>query len=481
MERSGALRSERLSSPRVRCEEMRFPTDLDLLFHYTTAPVAVESILASGKLRLGLFEFTNDPRESKQWHISASIADGVTFDNDEFASVWAEADRLLRRSAKLACFTQDAKPYDEVDAVTGRGFGHSRLWSHYAGDHSGVCIGFDRGALVRTLHSQLASVGKSFSGPVSYVAAPSLPYDATHIDIEQVDEFGLDAVITRHVEHHWRELFFTKDVDWETEREYRWVVVNETPLPVFVDVSDCIRLIVLGESFSAARLPSVRHATKAMGDVAIAQIRYMTGRPQLVPAAEPTKPAVRPHRRSGDLAARAAALAAAEDTAGKLGLEGERLAASALVKLTDAVGHCAEQLRKQTEVEVQLLTSGHAAVPPADRQRAPGVTGGDVVYSAGIQCVVEHQPQYSFTPVCAVAVQALTGQRLRFHATYRSERWLPSGNEHTELWRARCEVPADEPSATQTAARVSAELEQQLDVAVAAYNSMRYPTGTATS
>jgi hypothetical protein len=78
-----------------------------LLYHYTTANVAVESILPTGQLRLGLFEFTNDPREAKQWFVSASVADGIGFEPDELEAMSRTADRLLRRSVKLACFTVD--------------------------------------------------------------------------------------------------------------------------------------------------------------------------------------------------------------------------------------------------------------------------------------------------------------------------------------------------------------------------------------
>ena len=95
----------------------------DLLFHYTGASAAVESILATGKLRLGLLQFTNDPRESRSWNVSASIAEGVDFGGDDMRALSEEAGRLLRRRVKLVCFTQD-------DA--GRGFAHSCHWAQYA-------------------------------------------------------------------------------------------------------------------------------------------------------------------------------------------------------------------------------------------------------------------------------------------------------------------------------------------------------------
>jgi DUF2971 family protein len=232
-----------------------------LLYHYTSAAAAVDGILPTGQLRLGLFEFTNDPRESKQWRLSASVADRVDFEPGALEPMSEAADRLLRRSVKLACFTEDTPPRNDIDYVSGRGFGHSRLWSHYAANHSGVCIGFDRAALLAALAEQFEARGANFHGRVNYVEDPSPPYAATHVDIEQVDEFGIDAVIAATVEQHWRELFFTKDLDWATEHEYPWVVLTDDPVPLFVDVSECVRLIVLGDSFPAARVPS--YATRS--------------------------------------------------------------------------------------------------------------------------------------------------------------------------------------------------------------------------
>src|SRR6266516_5387666 len=37
------------------------------LYHYTTRQAALGSILPTGELRVGLFRYMNDPRESKDW------------------------------------------------------------------------------------------------------------------------------------------------------------------------------------------------------------------------------------------------------------------------------------------------------------------------------------------------------------------------------------------------------------------------------
>jgi hypothetical protein len=284
----------------------------DLLFHYTSAATAVESILATGQLRLGMFEFTNDPRESSQWHMSASLPEGVDLGTDDFFAMSRAADRLLRRSVKLACFTQDNPPRNDLDEVSGRGFGHSSLWSQYAANHSGVCIGFDRASLLATLADQLESQGTYFSAPVDYVDDPAPPLSVTSFDIGQVDEFGLDALVAARIQQYWRELFFTKDRDWAAEREYRCVIVTPDPVPLFVEIASCVKVIFLADNFPTAQLPAVHHAARRIGDVQVVSIRYVTGRPALLPSLLRDAEFERPHRRSGDVVARTQALIEAE-------------------------------------------------------------------------------------------------------------------------------------------------------------------------
>lgn len=281
-----------------------------LLFHYTSAATAVESILATGQLRLGMFEFTNDPRESAEWGISASLPEGVDLPNDEFFALVKAADHALRRSVKLACFTEDSPPRSDLDEISGRGFGHSSMWAHYAGGHTGVCLGFDRTALLTAMKEQLGDRQDAyFDGPVEYVADPTPPLEVTSFRVDQVDEYGLDALAIARVQKYWRELFFRKDPDWAVEREYRCVVLTPDPAPLFVDVSGCVKAVILGNSFAAARVPAVHHAAGSLGGVEIVRIHYRNGQPSLLPALPEKAEFDRPHRRSGDVLARARALA----------------------------------------------------------------------------------------------------------------------------------------------------------------------------
>jgi hypothetical protein len=300
-----------------------------------------------------------------------------------------------------------------------------------------------------------------------------LPMPQRMSTVEQVDEFGLDAVIAARLQQHWRELFFTKDLDWASEHEYRWVVLTEEPLPVFVDVAEFVRVIVLGASVPPSRTASVRQAIRPMGDVEIVAIKYMTGRPQLLPWPESSGAAERPHRRSGGLAMRTQAILDAENDAVAARAEGQRRSAPALHPLVGALDRIAERLREDDTV-VQVYDSGHEAVPLEDRLRAAGVAGAEVEYSGGRMCVVEHQPQYSVTLVVAVAAQALIGERLRVHAAIRTERRTDTGTERQQLWHDRRKVNLREGAAA--AAQLARDLEGHVDEALSAFEN-RAPWG----
>lgn len=198
------------------------PALTDDLYHYTSSNIALDSIIAQMQLRLGLVELMNDPRESRPRYPNLSIAEGVP---KAGPAIMEEADRLLRRAAKVACFTQDYELPDSVaDRNALRGYAHPALWAHYAGGHTGVCLRFDRRALDSCMRAQLSSYGLLFEGAVEYRQELSSTAQATGLDVEQIHEFGLDAVVTRYIERYQRELFFEKHSDWASEAEYRWGV-----------------------------------------------------------------------------------------------------------------------------------------------------------------------------------------------------------------------------------------------------------------
>ena len=46
-----------------------------------------------------------------------------------------------------------------------------------------------------------------------------------------------------------RSVYLKKSVDWQHEREFRWLLFNETAEPVFVSIRNSIKAVVLGWKF----------------------------------------------------------------------------------------------------------------------------------------------------------------------------------------------------------------------------------------
>ena len=114
--------------------------------HYTSRETAMERILKSKKIRLGLFGSTNDPRESKRWTVPNLVWAG------DFAKDWEteiaknnlmiedEVNRVIKEEWRVLCTTCHNHPYsysysngdkEEYDHHE-YGFSHSRMWAQYA-------------------------------------------------------------------------------------------------------------------------------------------------------------------------------------------------------------------------------------------------------------------------------------------------------------------------------------------------------------
>jgi len=447
------------------------PTLTDDLYHYTSAEIALDSVMTQRQLRLGLLESTNDPRESRARYPNLRLADGVP--DEAIDSIWQEADRLVRRAAKVACFTLDFELPDSVlDPSALRGYAHPSLWAHYGGGHAGVSLRFSRRALADRMRGALASRGQLFDGAVDYAAEAFRESDVTGFDVEQVDEFGLDAIVVRYIERHHRELFFRKHSDWSSEQEYRWVLVEPEPVAVHVDITDCLTGIVLGDAFPQGRLDTVYQLAEHSGGIDVATVKFHNGRLTLLPGTAPPSRVPRTHRRSGTLRERASALAQAEADAAHAYSRGEQFAARVVDRINAAIREVGDRTRALSAVEVEVHRSIHA-VPLSERRRAAGVSTYATEYEHGAMCVVENMPRYSVTFVASVAVQVLTGDRVKLHASYEVERWLPTGNEGDELWRLAREAHLDETAALQVTDELITAMLDHLQLALTAFQERR--------
>lgn len=212
------------------------------IYHYTSWEVLVAYILPDGQLRLGPFKGTSDPYEFTDWSpMSFGMGDKSLADSSRKATygLWQLKDRT-----KLVAFASDGHPGWEKD-IYRRGFSRPPMWAHYAGRFEGVCLVFDREVLLNKVVKTFPEASHVFSGKATY-SLPPRSGPAYRINMNQVDDLGVDRFLHQHIEQFKTELFFSKQEDWRYEQEFRIVVVTSEEGDAFVEIRDSLCGVVLG-------------------------------------------------------------------------------------------------------------------------------------------------------------------------------------------------------------------------------------------
>lgn len=269
------------------------------LFHYTWRETALEHILPTARLRFGRLPRTNDPREfAPVWFGIAGFVgeDGDLSERNPFELI-EEARTLLSESVHVLCFTED-RPSRGEGARYGNGPLRARMWAQYAGNHTGVCLCFDGDRLVQAAVDQFkTTTGKSLlHEKLSYLREGEHP--RMHTLLQPEAERDLRAYIEAMVENNPRELFFTKDWDWESETEYRLLLRGDTEEEEFLDVRDALEAVIVGPRFHPAYKPGVWKLCDEL-EVEPLEIQWEMGPPVVVRMLDPARrPLVRPPRPS---------------------------------------------------------------------------------------------------------------------------------------------------------------------------------------
>lgn len=260
-----------------------------VLYHYTRLEAVVEDILPSGRMKMNPFAKMRDPRESKDLRPQMR-ADGrgiwTARNMRRFASVLQKSVDV-KKQVKVLSLTEDdvsVRPNQE-EAIFGRGFAHPRLWEQYADNHRGICLCFDRQTLVKRMRSEVKKHGeRMWCDPVAYRDGPIRP-EAYTFSEREFEKFSDEEVIDRLITANRHELFFTKVTDWQTEKEFRFVVpsVGTDPLPVYV--RDALRVVMLGELTSEHYTPAILALLGKEGvaelNIRVLRLRWQDGSPFL--------------------------------------------------------------------------------------------------------------------------------------------------------------------------------------------------------
>lgn len=274
--------------------------DLDaqeLLFHYSAD--GLQPILETGTIKFGTLDGVNDPRESKSWWprnlliASGDITEASIAREDEIHNA---PDKLLRRGARIACFTGERQPHADADTdgLFHRGWARARMWFQYAANHTGACLVFDRALLAEAVHdARPGGDGDVFSiSRVTYVdRALNIPLEGSFSTLDEI-EGAIDRLTDdgRAIS----DLLLTKNTDWQSEDEVRLLLLlaaasaHTHPGPLFLPYAASLRAVVLGEAFEDPGWLDTALATRALDQSDVLRTVWIDGAPRLRPYKETT-------------------------------------------------------------------------------------------------------------------------------------------------------------------------------------------------
>ncbi len=228
-----------------------FQTPDLLLYHYTCIETARDYILRTRTLRFGSFMKTNDPKEKKHWEFTAGTNGATDLAKVNTDEISAKLSLALKQNTKIACFCRDKQPLsgDQLRDIFLRGWSKPRMWAHYAKNHTGVCLVFDRQRLDSAACKTFGFYAKIYRGDVSYVNR-SVAYDwggdfTANMDI--MNQLGFERYVEAHFQTFVRPLFFEKMVDWRDETEFRWIIADNSAEDRYVDISSSLVGVIYGD------------------------------------------------------------------------------------------------------------------------------------------------------------------------------------------------------------------------------------------
>ena len=252
------------------------------VYHYTSLATSLEKILSSGKIQFGPLGKTNDPRESKYWHMGGLLSSLIDKRNDKMEKI---INNYRLNYCKILCLTIDEEKHRsaEFDNFWLKGFEHPRMWAQYAENHRGICMVFELDKLIQAVKASFKD-SHIFHGKVNYSDSPFAVFEATSKvrDIAGEDDLLAEEFICGHYET----LFLMKNYDWKSENEYRFIIVGKDINYEYLPIGNSLSGIILGCDFPMCYLPVV-DKYRIEYNLKVGQMSWYHGSPGISEIQEP--------------------------------------------------------------------------------------------------------------------------------------------------------------------------------------------------
>lgn len=230
------------------------------LYYYCKLETALEHILPKMQLLLSPIKNTNDPRENQSFQFCCISPPEHPLYND---SDWEQkVSSILRKDCKVLCFCADNENYS--------GYGYSRMWAYYGGNHAGLCLAIDTQRFIQE-NKHIIDINQLRR--IHYIEHKR--DEATShkwVDFGRAEEIGDNKYIKEEFrQDHLQYLYFTKDKEWESEGECRLIHFSDVLDNEYCSLSDSLLGVYLGVDFHDTYIPAIKHL---LPDKSISKLFY---------------------------------------------------------------------------------------------------------------------------------------------------------------------------------------------------------------
>ena len=157
-----------------------------------------------------------DPFESQRpmFRSAAAWGDDAEAQNRMFWTVQHHVASARDDWRLLSVTRGDDEPTNELEKPFRCPWARARLWEQYADNHAGVCLVFDRNAMIEALTRSLGAKGQYQHREVDYTVGGFGLSDAATVILNDFSESAVEDEVALHVVRYSREFFFLKTDDW---------------------------------------------------------------------------------------------------------------------------------------------------------------------------------------------------------------------------------------------------------------------------
>jgi hypothetical protein len=267
----------------------------DSLFHFTKREIAFEDILNTGSLRFYNIGGTDDPREYKKWNFTemsySDIDEKEERDPTLFLKTNEEFNSVLKNQSFIGCYTTNniseiSNDSTEIKATSIKyGYERPRMWSQYGEHHKGICLVFSKNELEKIIDNEFSNCDLVFKEYVKYQNGFRIENDhiTTTYNSSERQKNDLHGFVIDHIKKVHIAAYFTKDIDYQDESEYRIILIDRVEKQKYkeVKIAKALKGIILGDLFSDVYLPIIQNF-KEKYRCNIRRMYYHKGNPNLI-------------------------------------------------------------------------------------------------------------------------------------------------------------------------------------------------------